>query len=172
MDGVFINLTKDDIHLILNDKTINIPANIDLMTPVSKTLYTENTIHGIISSTLNDDDIRYLKGTNWINTVYNKITRSEEEIKIPTLYTSPFVKYPFTKDQIDKINRISNRRTRLLILNKEEAEYWSNGKFDCPFRNYRLFSYTGNQLIEYPIPKTYLDSFVESVKNISDRVYN
>jgi hypothetical protein len=85
-------------------------------------------------------------------------------ITVPMI--SPYVKYPFTKDQIEKINSISNGRPRLLILTKQDAEYWSSGSFENPFRNYRLFSYIDEGLVEYPIPKTYLDVVVYSVKNL------
>ena len=41
--------------------------------------------------------------------------------------------------------------------------------FECPFRNYRLFTLDLDReggLIEYPIPKTYLDLVVSSVKGL------
>lgn len=170
MDGVFINLTNIDVELTLEDRTILIPANPDLVTPVKDVVMTDNIVNGILSTPLKEDDVRYLQGTNWVNTVYNKITRSEEEVKITVSVLSPYVKYPFTKEQIDKINQISNKRTRLLIVTKEDAQYWSDGKFECPFRNYRLFVHVDGTLIEYPIPKTYLDVVVEGVKGLTDRL--
>lgn len=169
MDGVFINLTDTDVTIITKYKSIVIEANPDLITPIIEQKYTKNDINGIISTSLSENDIKYLHGTNWISTLYNKITRSEEKIVTTAQMINPYVKYPFTKEQIDKINKISNKRTRLFILTKEDAEYWSSGKFECPFRNYRLFTVNDNTLYEYAIPKTYLDSFVESIKNISDR---
>jgi hypothetical protein len=170
MDGVFINLTNKDVELVLDDKHITIPANPDLVTPVREIVLTENNVVGILSTPLKEDDVRYLQGTNWINTVYNKMTRSEEEVKLTVSLVSPYVKYPFTKDQIEKINHISNKRTRLLIVTKEDAQYWSDGKFECPFRNYRLFVCSSGILIEYPIPKTYLDAVVESAKNLGSKL--
>lgn len=170
MDGVFINITKEDVELKIEDKVLLIPANPDLVTPIKEIVLISKNINGIISTPLKEDDIRYLHGTNWINTVYNKITRSEEEINTEISLVSPYAKYPFTKEQIDKINQISNRRTRLLITTKEDAQYWSDGKFDCPFRNYRLFTCQNNSLIEYPIPKTYLDVVVEGVKSLSGKL--
>lgn len=167
MDGVFINLTDKDIELAGNDKIILIPANPDLITPIKDVVFTDNMVNGILSTPLNEDDVRYLHGTNWINTLYNKITRSEEEVGISVSLVSPYVKYSFTKEQIDKINKISNKRTRLLILTKDDAQYWSDGKFESnPFRNYRLFVNDNGKLIEYPIPKTYLDFFVTKVKDL------
>jgi hypothetical protein len=169
MDGVFINLTEKDVELTHGDKTILIPANLDLITPIKDIVLTDCIVNGILSNPLKEDDVRYLHGTNWVNTLYNKITRSEEEVSINVSLVSPHVKYPFTKEQIDKINKISNKRTRLLILNKKDARYWSDGKFECPFRNYRLFVHEDNKLLEYPIPKTYLDAMVEGVKNLGDK---
>ena len=127
MDGVFINLTGKDIKL--SGVTKPIPANPDLLTPIKNIVYTSSTINGILSTPLSEDDVRYLHGTNWINTLYNKITRSEEEVSVNVSMISPYVKYAFTKEQIEKINKISNKRTRLLILTKEDAEYWSSEKF-------------------------------------------
>ncbi len=171
MDGVFINLTDNDIELTIGDKNVIIPANSDLMTPVKDIILTNNTVNGIVSTPLNEEDIRYLHGTNWVNTVYNKITRSEEEISISVSLISPYVKYSFTKEQIEKINKISNKRTRLLIMTKEDVQYWSDGKFESnPFRNYRLFTAINGNLIEYPVPKTYLDVVVEGVKNLGDKL--
>ncbi len=169
MDGVFINLTYKDVKLTIGDKTVIIPCNPDLTTPAKDVILTDNVVNGILSTPLNEDDVRYLHGTNWINTLYNKITRSEEEVSINVSLISPYVKYPFTKEQIDKINKISNKRTRLLILTKEDAQYWFDGKFECPFRNYRLFVHENNKLFEYPIPKTYLDVVVEGVKSFGDK---
>lgn len=170
MDGVFINLTNLDIELKLEDKKYIIPANPELVTPTKDVVYTENNITAILSTPLSEEDIRYLHGKNWINTLYNKITRSEIEIKIPSVYINSYVKYPFTKEQIDKINQISNKRTRLFILTEQDAKYWSDGNFECPFRNYRIFTFVNNTLIEYPIPKTYLDVIVDNMKHISDKL--
>src|SRR5579872_7104752 len=134
MDGVFINLTDKDLEIDCGDKTITIPANPDLITPVKDIILIDNTLNGILSTPLNDSDVKYLHGTNWVNTVYNKITRSEEAVNINVSLVSSYEKYPFTKEQIDKINKISNNRTRLLILTKQEAQYWSDGKFSAnPF---------------------------------------
>jgi hypothetical protein len=170
MDGVFINLTALDVELKQDDKIIIIPANPDLVTPIRDEVITESNINAFLSTPLKEDDVRYLKATNWVSTVYNKITRSEDEIKIKVSVVSPYVKYPFTKEQVDKINQISNKRTRLFIVTKEDAIYWSDGKFECPFRNYRLFVYTNGYLMEYPIPKTYLDVVVEGVKGLKDKL--
>jgi len=172
MDGVFINLTDKDIELIINEKTVVIPANPDLITPSKEVILTQNTVNGIVSVPLNEDDVRYLHGTNWINTFYNKITRSEEEINVNISFVNPYVKYPFTKEQIDKINKISNKRTRLFILpGREIAQYWSDGKFESnPFRNYRIFIFENKQLLEFPIPKTYLDVMVEGMKTFGDKI--
>lgn len=166
MDGVFINLTDEDVNL--NGKII--PANVDLVTPIRSPILKSNIVNGIISTPLNETDIHYLQGTHWINTVYNKITRSEEEIRLTASIVSPYIKYPFTKEQIDKINCISNGRTRLFILTKKDAIFWSDGKFECPFRNYRLFSYEDGNLVEYQIPKTYLDSIVEGVRAVAHKI--
>jgi len=170
MDGVFINLKNEDVELTIEDKTIIIPANPDLVTPVKNIVLTDNIVNGILSIPLKDDDIRYLHGTSWANTLYNKITRSEEEYRLVVSQVSPYVKYPFTKEQIEKINQISNKRTRLFILTKEDAQYWSEGKFECPFRHYRLFVHDNGRLLEYSIPKTYLDFVVAGVKNLGDKI--
>lgn len=171
MDGVFINLTDTDVKIRDQDDTFIIPANLDLVTPVKDIVLTECIVNGIISVPLKENDIRYLQGTQWtFNTFYNKITRSETELKVSVSLLSPYVKYPFTLEQIEKINRISNKRTRLFITTEKEARYWSDGKFECPFRNYRLFVSTEDSLIEYPIPKTYLDVVIEGVKNLGDKL--
>jgi hypothetical protein len=167
MDGVFINLTNNEIELITENGKITIPSNADLATPIKEVVMTDNVINGILSTPLNEDDIRYLQTTKWVNTLYNKISRSEDNIQLTVSTISHYVKYPFTKEQVDKINQISNGRTRLLIVTKEDALYWSCGKFECPFRNYRLFTSNNGKLIEYPIPKTYLDLVVDGVKHVN-----
>ncbi len=168
MDGVFINLTCTDIELTIKDELVTIPANIELVTPVKNKILTDNFINGILSSPLTEDSVCYLHKTNWNK--YKQITRSEEDLKVDVKLINPYVKYPFTKEQIEKINKISANRTRLLILTKEDAEYWSNGKFDSnPFRNYRLFTVENKNLIEYPIPKTYLNMIVENFNILSDK---
>jgi len=167
MDGVFINLTSNDIKIILEDKAVIIPGNADLVTPIKDVIMTDTVVNGILSTPLKDGDVHYLHGTSWTNTLYNKITRSEEDLKTTVSMISPYVKYPFTSEQIEKINLISNKRTRLLIVTKEDAKYWSDGKFESnPFRNYRLFTCENGRLFEHSIPKTYLDFVVNKVKNM------
>lgn len=171
MDGVFINLTDKDIELeIESGKIMIVPGNPDLVTPVKNLTMIKNGINGILSTPLKDDDVRHVAGTGWMNTVYTKITRSEEDIKINSYMVSAHVKYPFTDDQIEKINKISNSRMRLLILTEEDVKYWSDGHFLCPFRNYRLFTNSNKKLIEYPIPKTYLDIVMDGVRTINDKI--
>jgi len=164
MDGTFINLSGKDVELKINDKIVVISACPELVTPIKESIITPIIINGIISTPLAEDDIRYLHGTNWVNTIYNKITRAEEELQFNISFVNQYVKYPFTKEQIDNINKISNKRTRLFLVTEDDALYWSSGKFECPFRNYRLFVNVGFGLMEYPIPKTYLDTAIESVK--------
>lgn len=172
MDGVFINLTAKDMSIkIQNGTTVIIHKNPELVTPVKERMYIDEVIHAISSAPLKDNDIHYLQKTNWMNTLYNKITRSEEDIIVHSLAVQRHVKYPFTAEQIEKINYISNGRTRLLVMDEEDAIFWSDGKFECPFRNYRLFSVNLEVLVEHPVPKTYLDLVVNGVKNISKRVY-
>jgi hypothetical protein len=171
MDGVFINLTNTDMEIKIGDdvigyKNIIISANPDLVTPVKEIMYIEEDLNATISSPLKEDDVRYLLTNNWVNTIYNKITRSEEPVILKIFKLCPYTKYSFTQDQIDKINKISNGRTRLFILDKNDIEYWSDGKYECPFRRYRLFTKIDDKLIEYPIPKTYLDVVVEGVKHV------
>jgi hypothetical protein len=167
MDGVFINLTNEDVSLIIDNQTIVIPANPDLITPIKHIIKTTLPLSGIVSSPLASNDIHYLQNAGWYNSTYNKINRTEQNILINISMVSSYVKYPFTNEQIDKINYIANGRLRLLILTKDDAEYWSSGKFESnPFRNYRLFTNTLDGLVEYPIPKTYLDAVYNSVKNL------
>jgi hypothetical protein len=170
MDGVFINLTSEDIELCIENKVVIIPANPDLVTPIKDLIFTNVVVNGILSTPLKESDIHVLRGSNWINTIYNQITTREDNIQLNVSAISPYIKYPFTKEQIAKIDKISNGRTRLLILSKEDVEYWSDGKFECPFRNYRLFICSNKSLLEYPIPKTYLDIVVEGVKSFSDKL--
>jgi len=167
MDGVFINLTNEDITI--NDKSVSItiPCNKDLVTPIRQIIKTDATLSGIISTQLADNDIHNLQATKWFNTAYNKIQRAERNVIMTVPMISPYIKYPFTKDQIEKINNISNGRPRLLILTKQDVEYWSSGSFESnPFRNYRLFTHIDGNLVEYPIPKTYLDFVVTKVKDL------
>ncbi len=120
---------------------------------------------GIISTELNDEDIRNIQSAHMFNTVYTKITRSEQNaMLVPIEMVNPYIKYPFSDLQIEKINKISGGRTRLLIMSKEDAEFWSSGNFDCPFRNYRLFTILNKKLIEYPVPKTYKDTAITMIK--------
>ena len=168
MDGVFINLTSNDVTVTGEDKKYIIPGNQDLVTPTRDILLTSGTLSGIVSTTLGSDDVRFIQATQMFNTVYNRVTRSEQNaMLVPISLESPYIKYPFTQEQIDKINSISNGRTRLFILSKSDAIYWSSGNFiSCPFRNYRLLTVVEDRIIEYPIPKTYLDSVVSGFKNI------
>lgn len=149
MDGVFINLTNKNVHL----GGISISSGNELVTPSMRTVSKIKKINGVYGN--------------------NKIS-----IDVPNV--SEYIKYPFTEYQIKKINSLSQGRTRLFILEKEDVEYWSIGRFQCPFRNYRLFTwkefhdYDNLELIEYPIPKTYLDVLVDSVDNVvvaSKKVY-
>lgn len=166
MDGVFINLTKDEAVITSGESVLRVGPNVDLVTPVREEIRTSVTVSGTVSVPLDDCDIHYLQATSWFNTSYNKVLRSEKSVCVESVIVSPYIKYPFTQDQIDKINLISNNRTRLFILSKNEAIVWSQGGFDCPFRNYRLFSVCDGLLHEYPIPKTYLDVVVASMKKM------
>jgi hypothetical protein len=168
MDGVFINLSDTDITLkdSSKNKEFIIKCNYDLLTPTRNTVNTKNMLSGIISTQLSDDDIHTIQSKQLFNTVYNKITRSEQNMTIDIIYSSPYIKYSFTKDQIEKINSISNGRTRLLILSQEDVEYWSSGNFQSPFNNYRLFTNTYAGLIEYPVPKSYKDIVSDSLGTI------
>jgi len=105
-----------------------------------------------------------------VNT-YKKISHSDQNVIVSASLLSPYIKYSFSKNQIDKINYLAKGRTRLLILLKEDAEFLSQGHFEetFPFRNYRLFTVIDNKLIEYPIPKTYLDTVVDSIGFISKK---
>jgi len=171
MNGVFINLTDKDIIIKSEERSVVILANVDLVTPIRQIIKTNGPLSGIISTQLADNDIHYLQATHWFNTNYNKILRSEQNIMLSVPLVSPYIKYPFTQSQIDKINSISNGRTRLLILTKEDAEYWSSGNFkECPFRNYRLFTNIEDSLVEYPIPSTYLDAVVGSMSAITKKI--
>jgi hypothetical protein len=170
MDGVFINISNKDVVIYHDGKefTIKILKNIDLLTPVREIIKTNNTLSGIISTALATEDIHTIQSTQMFNTVYATITRSEQNIQmIPVTFINPYIKYPFTDPQIEKINNIANGRTRLLIMSKEDAEFWSNGNFECPFRKYRILVSSDNSLIEYPIPKTYRDSAVNLIKKIT-----
>lgn len=159
MDGVFINLISEDVTINTGDKSVTIVSNTDLVTPVRKSINTNTSVSGIISVALKDEEIYTLQSAQMFNTVYNKIVRTEQMAPVIKVeLVCPYFKYPFTKEQIDKINSISNGRTRLFIMTKEDAEFWSSGNFkENPFRNYRIFTVNENILTEYPIPITYLD---------------
>lgn len=149
MDGVFINLTDCDITL---PNSIIIKHDPELITGSRNTSIKESKLKAI---THNDE--------------FEKIT------DVSVYSYSEYIKYPFTQDQIDKINNITKGRKRLLILSQKDVEYWSNGKFQCPFRQYRLFTFKNGNLIEYPIPKTYLDIVTETVNSTliaSKKFYN
>lgn len=152
MDGIFINLTPNDIILqdaLGNDFTVK--GNPDLITPTGNEI----------------------KHDKHLKAAY--LTEKEANIAVYANMIQEHIKYPFTQSQIDKINRISKGRTRLLILDKKDVEYWSIGRFQCPFRNYRLFTWNNKKLVEYPIPKTYLDyvsDTVESAVNATRKFYN
>lgn len=153
MDGVFINLTDQDIIIKNNEEEeFVIPKNIDLVTPIKEEITTDLSISGIISSPLSEMDIKFLQTAKFTNSTHLKISRSEKDILVKAKLISPFEKYSFTKEQIEKINNISSGRPRLLILTPQDAEFWSKGFFQPPFRTYRLFSVIDNQLYEYPVP--------------------
>jgi hypothetical protein len=102
------------------------------------------------------------------NTTYTKIERSERNaILVRVVICNPYNKHPFTDYQVEQINKISNKRTRLLILTEKDAIYWASGNFQSPFSNYRLFtSGPDGSLVEYPIPKTYKDIFYYGIKKM------
>jgi hypothetical protein len=160
MDGIFINLTKNDIIIEDNieSKKYIIKARKELVPPSSQVVKKNNKINAKIETVNIGDSEEY-----------------ELEINVVIPKISEYMIYPFTKDQIDIINQISRGRTRLFILEQRDVEYWSYGKFQCPFRNYRLFTQYNGKLIEYPIPKTYLDLFSETVNttvDVSKKFYN
>jgi hypothetical protein len=140
MDGIFINLTGEDIDITdINGKQVTIKCDPELITPR-----------------------RYEKQESSViktETEFDKII-----VKIETVVQ--YIKYPFTEEQILKINKISSGKTRLFILNEDDANYWSNDKFECPFRNYRLFVIKDQKILEYPRPRTYLDLVVDSANSI------
>jgi hypothetical protein len=144
MNGIFINLTENDIKIESEHKEdIFILGNPDLVTPTRKEA--------------NRDNI--------INAVYLNSDRAEKDINITITKISEHIKYPFTQDQIDKINSMSKGRTRLLIMPRKDAICWAHGMFEAPFRNYRLFSLINNNtLLEHTVPKSYLDIVVDTAK--------
>lgn len=168
MDGVFINLTDEDVTIKDKNNEFLIKGNKDLLTPITDETKTENVLSGIVSYPLDEKDIHTIQSTQMFNTVYTKIERSERNaILIPVVLHSPYVKHPFTDYQVEQINKISNKRTRLLILTEKDAIYWSSGNFQSPFSNYRLFvSRPNGSLVEYPIPKTYKDMFYSGIKKM------
>jgi hypothetical protein len=171
MDGVFINLTGEDVTINTGDKSVTIVSNTDLVTPIRKSIKTHTSVSGITSLALKDEEIYTLQSAQMFNTIYNKIIRTEQTaplIKVELI--CPYFKYSFTQEQIDKINSISNGRTRLLIMTRDDAEFWSSGNFkENPFRNYRIFTVDENILTEYPIPTTYLDMISSSVSSVSKK---
>ncbi len=171
MDGVFINLISEDVIINTGDKSVTIVSNTELVTPVRKSIKTNTSVSGIISVALKDEEIYTLQSAQMFNTIYNKIVRTEQTAPVIKVeLVCPYFKYPFTKEQIDKINSISNGRTRLFIMTKEDAEFWSSGNFkENPFRNYRIFTVNENILTEYPIPTTYLDMISSSMSSVSKK---
>jgi hypothetical protein len=167
MDGVFINLTDKDVNLIDKDnERIVVPANPDLMTPIKSVVKTPMSLSAVVSCPLSETDIKYLKSAKYSNSSYLKVSRSEKDVILKANMISPYEKYSFTKEQVDKINSITLGRTRLLILTKEDAEFWSRGFFQTPFSSYRLFSATNGELIEYPVPPlSYISDAISKVKS-------
>lgn len=166
MDGVFINLTGEDVTIIdANQKKIIIPGNIDLVTPIKNISSKEQTVNGIVSVPLSQEQINSKIG-QWDTNEYNNVYRNEIDVKINSYKISGFIKYTFRQEQKIKIDKITNGRTRLFIMSENEVDFWSSGQFDCPFRNYRIFTVEGEKLIERGIPKTYLDVVVDGVSNI------
>ncbi len=167
MDGVFINISNEDV--IIKDRTreFTIYKNEDLITPVKEVIRSSTTLSGIVSTELTDEHIHTIQSTGVFSTVYNTITRSEQNaMMVDCTLINPYIKYPFSESQIEKINKISAGRTRLFIMSKEDAEVWSSGEFECPFRNYRIFVSHDKGLLEYPKPKTYKDTAIAFVRKI------
>lgn len=149
MNGVFINLMNKDVILNdINNKELIVKCDKDLITPSRYEVVEEFTI----------------------------CTESPTDKYIIRCSIKPeYVKYPFTDEQIFRINEISQNKTRLFIMSEEDANYWSLGKFKCPFRNYRIFTDDGYNLIEYQKPLTYLDTVVNSaaiVYTSSKKIYS
>lgn len=168
MDGIFINLTEKDVLIKDKYNEFIIKGNKDLLTPITHETQTENVLSGIISYPLEEKDIHTIQSTHMLNTIYTKIERTERNaILVRVVLCGPYTKYPFTDYQVEQINKISNKRTRLLILTEKDAIYWSSGNFQSPFSNYRLFtSNPDGSLIEYPIPKTYKDMLFSGIKKM------
>ena len=56
MDGVFINITENDVII---DGNI-IVGNPDLVTPIRKIIYTENNLNCKLSTPINEEDVKYI----------------------------------------------------------------------------------------------------------------
>lgn len=151
MDGVFINLTNEDVILCdINNKELVVKCDKDLITPSRYEVVEELTV----------------------------CTESPTDKYIVRCSMKPeYVKYSFTDEQIIRINEISQNKTRLFLMSEEDANSWSLGKFKCPFRNYRIFTVSndGYNLTEYQKPLTYLDTVVNSaaiVYTSSKKIYS
>ncbi len=168
IDGVFINLTDEDIIIKDKNNEFIIKGNKDFLTPVTPETKTDNVLSGIVSYPLEEKDIHTIQSTQMFNTIYTKIERSERNaILVRLVLNNPYTKHPFTDYQVEQINKISNKRTRLLILTEKDAAYWSSGNFQSPFSNYRLFTSGPNgSLIEYPVPKTYKNMLYSGIKKM------
>lgn len=153
MEGnILINLTGSDVTITdESGKLFVVKGNPELETPYRRTL--------------KEDD-------NFINTYYLSSNNMEGTVALKSTPFSEYIKYPFTEDQIKKINSISKGRTRLFILSKQDARYWSTGKFQHPFRHYRIFVVDNQHLIEYQKPSTYLDTISSVVTTFTSNTSN
>ena len=78
-----------------------------MVTPIKEEITTDLSISGIISSPLSEMDIKFLQTAKFTNSTHLKISRSEKDILVKAKLISPFEKYSFTKEQIEKIANLT-----------------------------------------------------------------
>jgi hypothetical protein len=166
MNGVFINITNRDI--IVDNMTI--PHNKELITQYRDEMLINNApISAVISTPLTtplgaeSNTYSYVPSGIFANSY--KMIRDETQINLNVPTVQKKIKYSFTNEQIEIINNISKNRTRLFIVTEEDADCWLNGRFECPFRNYRIFICRDGRLLEHVAPRSVADIIISGIKS-------
>jgi ethanolamine utilization cobalamin adenosyltransferase len=150
MEGVFVNLTDNDIIFKPTDNT-------------KATIITK--VDSLMSSYKSD-----------VNKKNNSTILGQNGTELHSLSVSKFKglgKDHFTDKQIEKINSICNGHTRLLIMDMEEAIGWisPHSEYAVPFTRYRIlvpqFTEKGfiKGFIEFQKPDTLLKSALKFLNN-------
>lgn len=167
MEGVFVNLTNNDINFKDSNNKLSTIQKIDSL----KSSYSFENNSNNSKPGPDNTKIQGQSGT--------------ELFTFPKSSFKVLKKDHFSGKQIERINSMCNNHTRLLIMNMEEAVAWCapNSEYIIPFTRYRIFvpQYLDNggsgdryveNFIEFQKPDNLLGSAVKYLKNKKTEIMN